>query len=94
MRKTKRPIPHRWTEGKRPQHCSERFGHVGDDLRVGSGLTSLIHVFPANEKFPLSPVYIPQTFIQTFGVWIVGASHTEADLRAAVFFCQLLSFSN
>ena len=60
--------------------------HVGDDLRVCSGLTIALNSFPADEKLPLAPVYIPQVFIQAFGVWIIGASHLESDLRAPVFF--------
>lgn len=63
---------------ERQQRYSERFVHVGDDLRVCSGLAMPINIFPANEKFPLSPVNIPQVFIQTFGAWIIGASHFRA----------------
>ena len=57
------------------EFCSEAFVHIGDDLRFRPGGAIPIDVFPANEKFSLSPVNIPQVFIQTFCVWIIGASY-------------------
>src|SRR5260221_6520670 len=81
---SKRPVPLRWTKGEMQQRCSERLVHVGDDLRICSGMAMPINIFPANEKFSLSPVNIPQVFIQAFCAWIIGVSHLESDLNASV----------
>src|SRR2546421_1502067 len=53
-----------------------------------------IDIFPADGKFPASPIDIPQVFVQAFCVWIIGASYLSSDLGASFCFCYSLSFSN
>ncbi len=56
------------------EFCLQAFVHIDHHLCFRPLVAMRIDVFPADEKFPSSPIDIPQVFIQAFGFRIISAS--------------------